>query len=94
MGDPEREEVTVLNGWAPSGESKIQQVWQFHEWELLRALNLEDYSGKHFRSGIPHLYSLFYSLASFKSKIYPQIFFIFSLLQMPIVACKSVKFWN
>ena len=44
------------------------------------------------KAGVVNLYSLIYPLANFKSKIYPKIIFIFSLLQMPIVICKSVSF--
>ena len=44
------------------------------------------------KPGVANLYSLIYHLANFKSKIYPPNFFIFSLLQMPIVIGKSVNF--
>ena len=44
------------------------------------------------RPGVLNLYSLIYPLKNFKSKIYPQIFFILLLLQMPIVVDKSVSF--
>ena len=43
--------------------------------------------------GVLNLYSLIHPLANFKSKIYPPNFvFLFSLLHMPIVICKSVNF--
>ena len=43
-------------------------------------------------AGVLNLYSLIFFLANFKSEIYPQIFYILSLLQMPIVVGKSVNF--
>ena len=46
---------------------------------------------KQFGVGILNLCFLIYPLENFKSKSYPQIFFIFSLLEMPIVVDKSVS---
>ena len=54
--------------------------------------SLDDKSTLQFSAGVLNLYSLIYPLANFKSKIYPQIFFIFSLLQIPIVIGKNLNF--
>ena len=39
-----------------------------------------------------NLYSFIYLLTNFKGKIYPQFFFVFSLLQMPNVIGKKANF--
>ena len=44
------------------------------------------------RPRVVNLYSLIYPLTNFNSRIYLQIFFIFSLLQMSIVKGKNVNF--
>ena len=39
----------MLDGWRPSGEIGTEQGGQLHEWELPRALSLEEESSEHLR---------------------------------------------
>ena len=58
--------------------------------KMYRIISLLD--GVVVRAGVLNLYFLVYLLVKFKSEITPQIFFIFSLLQMPIVVGESANF--